>query len=170
MSKLKEILIPPVGFVMNEPNWTSLENSLNIVFPLDFKEFTECYGIGQIDYFININVPIVNESAYLEEVNYLCSNYTRFKREFPDQYTFSVYPEKGGLFPLGNTDNGDEIWWLMDSEPAKWEIVIYESRSWGFCRYQMGLVEFLYKILSKEIQCGIFPCEIPGDNIEFATL
>ena len=35
MSKLKEILIPPVGFVMNEPNWTSLENSLNIVFPLD---------------------------------------------------------------------------------------------------------------------------------------
>jgi len=42
MSKLKEILIPPVGFVMNEPNWTSLENSLNIVFPLDFKEFTEC--------------------------------------------------------------------------------------------------------------------------------
>lgn len=170
LSKLNKILIPPSKAVVDEPNWTLLEDLFNIAFPRDFKEFTACYGVGQIGNFININVPFLPVDDYLKEVNYLCSNYSDSKCKFPDKYTFSIYPEKNGLFPLGSTDNGDELWWLMNSDPEKWEIVIYASRSWDFCKYPMGFVEFLYKYLTKEIKCEIFPSEIPTDNPEFSTL
>ena len=31
----------------------------------------------------------------------------------PDYYTFHLYPKNNGLLPIGETDNGDTLFWVV---------------------------------------------------------
>jgi hypothetical protein len=170
LEKLKQILPPPnrVADVVKKISWEDIEDNIKLTFPDDYKEFIRCYGIGQICDFINIDVP-VNFNLYLEETKNLCNNYLSIKSMFPNKYNYRVYPKPNSLYPLGTTDNGDELWWLTDPNPIKWRIVVYGSRSWDHYEYSMSLSEFLYKILIKTIRCDAFPASFP-DEIVFSNV
>ena len=78
-----------------------------------------------------------------------------------------MFPSNGGLLPCAITDNGDEIYWLTSNIVDEWNIIVYESRSSDYYEYNMGLAEFLHKILAKEIECLAFPDDFPGEKCEF---
>ena len=85
-----------------------------------------------------------------------CCAYRISKNEFPEDFIHSVYPDIGGLFPCGLTDNGDEIYWLT----SDWSLIVYETRSSDFYKYSMTITEFIYKIANKELVCPAFPDDL----------
>lgn len=133
-----------------------VEKHFNIKYPDDYINYITQYGVGQINDFITIYVPI-NSNAYYEETKNICQNYRDCREMFPNEYRHNVFPEKGGLLPLGVTDGGSEIWWKTDIEKEKWTIVVYDENSWEYEEYKMLLCEFLYKYFIREIDCIGFP-------------
>ena len=53
------------------------------------------------------------------------------------------------------TDNGDELYWNVKEDGI--EIIIYASRYSDIEVFNMSTTEFLYKLLSKDLICLIFP-------------
>ena len=65
---------------------------------------------------------------------------------------FPVFPEPGGLLPLGGDTNGGSMFWVTDGPPDGWSLVLYDWRGgYESERHEMPLVEFLVGWLSGEI-------------------
>lgn len=149
--------------------WDEIELVLGIKLPADYKRFINKYGVGSINDFLwvlnpfteNPNLDLIKKGEEIREA------YNTSKNEFPDDFKHDVFPNKGGLLPCAITDNGDEIYWLTSDTSDEWNIVVYESRLSDYYEYNMGLAEFLYKVLEKEIECSAFPDDFLGDNCEF---
>ena len=168
---LKKVLIKPSTTYHTGTGkmWNDFENEERIAFPQDYKEIINYYGTGGIGNFLWLLTPFETD----ENVNYnykmklMLNSYTESKLKFPEDFKHNVFPEKKGLLPWGYTDNGDELYWETDDKFEDWKIVIYESRSANFFYYEMGLSEFLYKLICKEINCDIFPDNISVGNIKY---
>ena len=149
--------------------WHEIELKLGIKLPTDYKEFIGRYGVGCINDFLWVLNPFTQNSNLnlIEKGREIREAYIISKNEFSEEFLYDVFPSDGGLLPCAITDNGDEIYWLTTKVTDEWNIIVYESRSSDYYQYNMGLVEFLYKILAKEINCEAFPDDFPGDKCEF---
>lgn len=170
IDKLVELLSPPVTLdtLHIKENLELVEKHYNIIYPDDYKSYIMRYGIGQINDFLTIYIPINKEEYYLEMMRN-CNNYRDFKKMFPENYTFDIFPEKGGLLPLGITDGGSELWWKTSDKKENWTIVIYNENSWEYTEYNMQLCEFLYKYFTKEIDCAGFSESLRNGKIYFRS-
>lgn len=149
--------------------WDKFECELGIILPDDYKKLINTYGTGGIGNFIWFLTPFSNDDNvnYNKKMTSMLEAYRISKEKFPEYYIYDVYPKQNGILPWGYTDNGDELYWKTGDKTENWEIVIYESASPDYYSYQMGLAEFLYKILTKEIMCEIIPKEIFNADIEY---
>lgn len=171
LQKLFEILKPKskVFDTGNEAGWKQLELSMNIVFPIDYKEYIKTYGTGCIDNFLWVLNPFCdNENInFIQKGRSLINAYKILRRSHSDIYKYHIFPEKNGLLPWGFTDNGDELYWETGLEPDKWNVVVCK---YNFYNYRMCMTEFLYKIISREIICDEFPEDFPDQNVEFSVI
>lgn len=144
--------------------WRETESKMGIVFPEDYKRFIEQYGAGAINGFLWILSPFCeNKNINLpEKFKVMQASYISIKKEFPDKFWYDFYEAGKGLFPWGITDNGDELFWCFGE--SRTEIVVFASRYAERVSYPMNMEEFLYKILTKEIVCSIFPDDFVLDK------
>lgn len=170
---LKGILPVPqnVYNIGNEKKWNNFEKNTGIIFPKDYKELIGTYGTGGIGKFIWFLTPFEEDANvnFLKRMNVMLEAYRISKSHLPDYFIHNIYPEKEGLLPWGYTDNGDELYWKTNSSPEKWTIVIYESASPDYHEYKMQLLEFLYKTITGELICDVFPKEI-FEEVEYITV
>ncbi|MBC2373031.1 SMI1/KNR4 family protein [Listeria booriae] len=170
LEKLKTILSPPVKAVNSGSNieWKDAEKKLGVEFPPDYKEFISTFGTGVIDDFLWIYNPFTDNKNVNIFVQMKGNNaaYCTLKEEFPDDYPYSVFPEIGGLLPLGVTDNGDVLNWI--TTPGKWTILVYGGS--GNFEYQGTITEFIFDVLSQNINCIVFPDDFPETNPKFISL
>lgn len=174
LEKLKRILPPPSKPFKtgSSEEWDRLEETLGTGLPKDYKEFIGTYGAGGIDHFIWLFTPFVQDENvnFLKRSKVIRDAYLTLREQFPKYYKHKIYPEPGGLLPLGVTDNGDELYWLTEGEPAHWPIVVYETRSSVNYEYPMTVTEFLYKVIAKEMVCEAFPDDFQGEKPEFTSV
>lgn len=123
--------------------------------PIDYKTLVQALKDDEDGLYIDDFFTIFDLNDDFNQVASLCYNYQLSKKSFPDDYKHLVYPEKNGLLACGSTIDGDEIYWLT-SDKNNWKIIVY-NRSWDYIEYNMGIVEFLYKILTHQIECEFFP-------------
>lgn len=62
-------------------------------------------------------------------------------------YPFSYFPENGGLFPCAEYNGEYTVYWKTNAE--RWTIVVY--RDDYYSEFDMTLTEFLYKLITREI-------------------
>lgn len=171
INKLETIMKPTNERTDNftKEEWNEIELKLGIKLPTDYKEFINRYGIGSINNFLWVLDPFTPNSNLnlMEKGKEIREAYDILKNEFPKDFTHDMFPSDRGLLPCAITDNGDEIYWLTSNIVDEWNIIVYESRSSDYYEYNMGLAEFLYKILVKEIECLAFPDDFPGEKCEF---
>jgi len=109
LERLRELLPPPAEPV--EPgrpdSWPAVEATLGTRLPRDFKAFAERYGSGKVDDFLYLFNPF----AAGQDGN------------------LPLFPEHGGVLPLGRTDNGDELYWVTDGDPDDWPVALLASRA-----------------------------------------
>ena len=139
-------------------SYEAAEKKMKVVFPQDYKEWIDSYGGGAINGFLWILSPF-SDNPYLNMIDSFAdmrSAYSRMKSDFPEYFKkYTFYNGKRGLFPWGASDNGDEFYWnIQDGDE---EIVVCASGYAEMISYKMSMEEFLFKLLSKEIECSVFP-------------
>jgi hypothetical protein len=87
----------------------------------------------------------------------------------PDYYNYLIYPASGGLIPVGVTDNGDYIFWTVDSieDSDSWGTAIIASRSPDVEYFQSDLTTTLAGILSGGVKPNFFPDSFPSGMVKF---
>ena len=162
LEKLKSILRVPqtVYSAGDNLSWAQTEKENDISFPPEYKEFISTYGTGSIDDFIWILTPFESEANInlFSRAENMRDSYNYLKELSPDHFKYNIYPDEKGLLPWGYTDNGDELYYNLESEST----IIMPSR----CRdsdvyeYKMGMIEFFCKLFTKEINCCVFPSDL----------
>ncbi len=164
--ELKKVLIKKNKVQNSENNWGDIEEKLKLTLPCDYKWFIDFYGTGGINSFFWILSPFcdVDHINLIERGKTMLDSYKHLKNKYPDYYKHEVYPYPNGILPLGYTDNGDEVFWKTAEKTENWTIVVYESRSDDYIEYDMGIVTFIYNLVTKKIVCDIFPNEFIGEE------
>jgi hypothetical protein len=90
--------------------------------------------------------------------------------DFGEVIPFSLYPEREGLLPVGLTDNGDVLYWLMRGEPDQWSVVLNESRGPKYETFAGSLSSFLTESLTGRVKFKIFPDNAFKQKARFETL
>uniref|UniRef100_A0A0R3R5W4 SMI1_KNR4 domain-containing protein n=2 Tax=cellular organisms TaxID=131567 RepID=A0A0R3R5W4_9BILA len=83
--------------------------------------------------------------------------YAVMRQEFLSDYPRPDYPAEGSFLPWAVTDNGETFVWLVDGEPDSWKVAIHSSDQGEEEVYNFGCVEFILKLLSRDISSKILP-------------
>ena len=150
----------------NNQKWDEYQKMYNYEFPSDYKEFINTYGTGGISNFLWVLTPFESndEINIFKRAKTMCASLNYMKSLFPDKYKYSIFPEEDGLLPWGYTDNGDELYCKDGS------VIVFGSRYSDFYQYQMGIMEFLYKLFMKEVICSAFPDDFIMGTIEYNSI
>ncbi|MFF0776749.1 SMI1/KNR4 family protein [Nonomuraea wenchangensis] len=95
-------------------DWPSIERSLGLRLPSDYKRLFEAYGTIGING-ITIGHPEDLQQQHEEQVEYL---------DWEEDEAMAVHPSPGGLLWCANTEGRDCIWWhTCDPDPNRWTMV-----------------------------------------------
>ena len=168
VAKLTRILPPPRNPIHTgtPADWQRIEQKLRIQFPDHYKSFVETYGDGCIDNFLFIYNPF-EPAVGVEGTSFFVDHYYSFRdrlirwEQKTGEHT-PVWPEKDGFIQIGGTMNSGQLLWHTVGTPNDWTVrVAGERRDWmkegEFEEYNVGLVEFLYRLLNQEIDAPEMP-------------
>jgi hypothetical protein len=136
-----------------------VEDRLDLELPDAYKQLVTAYGTGSWRGFLWVLNPFsANRSLNLldQAVRQLDAERV-IRRKWPDQVPFPLYPEPGGLFPWGMTDNGDRLYWLTEGLPDSWPTIVFESRGPRFDRHERTCCDLLLGWLVGRIKILVFP-------------
>ena len=162
LESLMRKLVPPRRPVEAAGEWASIEDAMGVVFPDDFKRFVGIYGSGVIGDFLTI----LNPFSTRPELNLPRQSRRQLdvlhalQDTFGEQVPFKLHPIKGGLLPVGITDNGDVIHWLTSDAVADWTIVVNDARSPDYEHFPCCLTQFIEGVIERSIRCRAFPLSI----------
>lgn len=155
LDELRQHLPPPSRptYVPDATDWRAAEDALGTALPTDYKEFLRAYGSGRVNDFLAIASPGFphrwgNLLAALEDQREVFA-----MTRHPVRY--GLHPDRPGLLPIGGTDNGDTIFYLVDGEPDHWKIAVLPSRGRDVVVFDRGLTSFLAATMSRELD--VFP-------------
>ncbi|MCK9782427.1 MULTISPECIES: SMI1/KNR4 family protein [Enterobacterales] len=141
-------------------------------FPQDYIALITQYGSGVIADFITLFNPFSKNEYidFFQQKVWILEDFNSLINDDPDYYTFVLYPKGNGLLPIGITDNGDTLFWVVSSNDSNlWTMAIIPSRSSEVEFIAENLTGFLDGVLSKRIRCQSFPTGFPSENITFIS-
>jgi hypothetical protein len=136
--------------------WRQLEQEFGIPFPGDFKELVATYGAGRFAGFFGVVNPfytLAGDVTFKEFVHLRTRDMAEAKLSYPKTaVSLPVYPEKGGLFPWGYTDNGETMCWLTEGENNRWSIICLEVGYLNtYDRFELSTIDFIEQWLTQKI-------------------
>lgn len=169
LNELERILPPPesgakVDIPASPTEWPSVEVTIGISLPPDYKAFIESYGSGSIDRFLSIFNPFAKNPHLnlMDAIRTRLEGLRELQAEFEIERKYSIFPDMNGLLPFGATDNGDVLYWKTTGQPSSWPVVINDARSPEYEEFPIGMTEFLVAILSRKVSSSIFPRAFPS--------
>jgi hypothetical protein len=165
------IIMPPpeAPIEVRGATWATVENAIGAVLPIDYKKFIEKYGSGRINGFVWIFNPFSERQSInlVSQISVQLNALKTLVQDFGEQCPYQLFPQNGGLLPLGITDNGDVIHWLTKGGPTDWKIVVNEARGPRYEEFDVDLTSFLSKILTRGSQCSLLPPNFPEGTPSF---
>jgi hypothetical protein len=161
VERLRRLLPPPAKPVEagRPEGWPAVEAALGTGLPADFKAFTELYGSGKVDDFLYLFNPFTQgqDGNLLAEKNRVLAAYRQTRARFPERLALPPFPEKGGVLPLGRTDNGDELYWVTDGQPNDWSVALVEGRAALQELHPMPVTGFLAALAANQLTSRVLP-------------
>ena len=166
IDQLKELVAPPdtPSEVGTLSQWRDYERSLGVELPSDYREFVFTYGSGLFASFYRIYNPFAASQhiALLSSVTRVCKYNRESQQKYPNRFPFPYFPEKDGLLPWGNDENGNDYFWRTSGSADAWHVVEDENRGSGI-KSHVGFTfaDFLLSIMNKETEplAGDYPSE-----------
>jgi hypothetical protein len=80
-----------------------------------------------------------------------CTTLREWKERYPEDLPWPVYPEAGGLFSWGATDNAGTLYWLTEGHPNRWPTLHepHEAKPGEWERFDVPFSELLYKTVAR---------------------
>lgn len=155
---------PGVGKV-----WAEIEPGL--CFPSDYVDFINNYGSGRLaDFLVIFNPFSTNENVnFFDQSRLVAEDLSELNASDPSYYNFPLYPAPNGLIAVGVTDNGDYIFWVVDSKKDSdlWGVAIIASRSPDIEYFESNLTSTLAGILSGNLKSDSFPSLFSRGGVKF---
>jgi len=174
VSRLKTILVPPNSPSENGDgnDWPLID--VTISFPDDYVSFIKAYGTGRIADFISLFNPFTknDDLNFFEQKKLILEDFNYLLDEDPEYYKYSLYPNQGGLLPVGVTDNGDYFFWVVSNVDNSnlWGTAIVASRSPDIEYFDENITSLLAGILSKKIKPDSLPSNFPYKIVTFEQI
>ena len=165
---LERALAPPSRAVETGDHaaWDSVDESLGVNLPGDYKQLVSRYGTGCIDDFLwvlnpftqndNLNL-VIQADAKLDALRQL-------RDEFGVGLPYPLFIEGEGLYPWAFTDNGDVLYLLIRKGLVVRTVVIGDSGGNEWQEFDGTVTEFLTALVARRIDIGFFPKEFPSDS------
>ncbi len=160
IGELISIVPPPEAPTESQAtDWPTVEDNVGAVLPDDYKAFVERYGTGIINDFLWILNPFSTRKYVnlLSQIDLQLSALKTLTQDFGEHCPYPLFPADEGLLPFAISDNGDVIYWLTEGNPNSWKIVVNDARSPRYEEFDGDMTSFLRKILTREIECTLFP-------------
>lgn len=131
--------------------------------PPDYRTFVDTFGTGVVDGFLWIfNPGSANPNLELEaSVERELGVLEQIKKQSPNAYRMSVFPQPGGYFPFGGSDNGDTLFWVTDGAAEDWTVAVMGPREREVFEYAGTMTGFLIDVLERRVVCDRFPEDFP---------
>lgn len=132
-------------------DWASIENSLGLTLPGDYKRLVEVFPDGRFQGFLRLIRPgdhKEDETQFLGYYRHRLDDMRRWREGEPTRFPWPLYPEPGGLLPWGVSIRGD-IFFLItdDADPDSWSVVFaandfsrWKQASYSVCGLLIELV------------------------------
>lgn len=153
--------VPPPGapFEAFDAPWGPIETAVGTPLPPDFKDFARLYGNGYFMEFMGIAAPRSSDRgvAYARWVGGICRDFRGLSQPY------ALWPDPGGLFPVGATDNGDYIFWLPEGDVTAWRVVVWDRSGLldeEFEAFDCDLTDFLAGLATGEVTPKAFPDDL----------
>lgn len=146
VNNLVSIATPPRnhGILDLDLLWTSIENNLGTKLPTDYKDFACTYGPGCFNDFFTILHPILNPDGTASETFTLyLDSYIKLEN---NRRIFPIYPEPGGLLPVGVDSGGGVTFWVTKGPPESWTLIQYDGDSHQ--QHNTGIIDFVVSWLT----------------------
>jgi len=140
-------------------------------FPSDYVEFINVYGSGRIaDFLVVFNPFSQNEDInFFDQFSLVLSDFNELVASDRDYFNYPLYPVENGLIPVGVTDNGDYIFWVVTSRQNsdEWQVAIIASRSPEVEYFQGTLTSVLEGLLMGRLSSSSLPSRFASAGIRF---
>jgi len=157
-------LVPPPAQpseVGSPERWQQTEQQLGTPLPSDYRDFVFTYGSGLFARFYRVYNPFAASeyTALVPSVERTLFAIREKKAKWPEEVPYRLHPERPGLLPWGNDENGSEYYWLTEGPPHSWFVVSENVRGEGFREYGRCMTDFLAEVLLGKIRAlaGDYP-------------
>ena len=150
------------------PDWDSVEATLGVRLPSDYKWLVERYGPGSFDEFLYVFQPGSPVEPFQLELQ---AGQTIRALDYLRRGGEVIPYENSELLASCRTDNGDTGYWLRRpaDNPDAWNIVVNEARGTRWSTFDGGIVTFLVAVLTGTHHVNVFPEDFPSDQLKFVT-
>ncbi|MFI1834169.1 Lsr2 family DNA-binding protein [Streptomyces olivaceoviridis] len=163
MSPLERLaeLCPPPSTEQPPVDWPSVEATLGLRLPKDYKRLTAAYDPGCFANYLWIYDPR-HTSVHVNLVGPLAE---RIREQMCSDHARGIYPSPVSpelLLPCGATDNGEYLFWVTDprEDPDAWTIAVNEARGPRWFTYDGTLTQFLASVFSGDTAVPQFPKDL----------
>lgn len=167
--KLKSLIMPPETpiYTGNLELRNEVNRKLGVTLPEEYYLIIETYGAGSFGNDLTLFNPYISNpylnlfqqiSEWGESYNIMKEEfgsetrnckYPSYQSEMSEGFPFDFYPENNGLILWGWIEGGGySFYWLQNK--SNWSIVVYDDSD-GYKIFQMGIAEFIYKLLLGQI-------------------
>jgi hypothetical protein len=125
-------------------HWDEVERRLGTILPSDYKWLINTYGSGDFCDLLGVLNPFSASKGgnLLSQCGPILEDYREIQGfQTQGMCPFPVYPELGGLLPVAQDSNGNDLFWLALGEPDLWTLI--HCNGWTHHQYPMSLVQFL---------------------------
>ena len=156
-------------------DWVSLERSMGVVLPEDYKAILSKYSSARFGPILLITPRLGTPGAsdplaatiewreIFEEINEDepggLPRPCRRSGEPLDGRTsdFRFFPGTPGLLAWGRDEMGGEYYWYVEGPPHTWAVVAHAAKEDWWDEHPMTMSEYLYSIVTKRLDCEIAP-------------
>lgn len=157
---IKAIPPPVLPAAPFEGPWEPLEYQLGTALPEDYKALVQRYGHGTFFDILHIHVPRsrVSHVRFETSIREICEPL----RE-ADELPYPLWPQAGGLLPVGRSEVGDTVFWIVDGPPSTWRIFLCDRDLMAMETLDCDLTGFLAGLATGHIQPKDFLNLMPED-------
>jgi hypothetical protein len=173
LSKLQELVSPPKipRCPTSDSDWKKVQSDLKTKLPSELKTFSQVYGMGIFRGTETTALSIYAPSypGFVEVVQYECNRFRSMNaRKDYAHYPFDLFPDDGGLLPLGVDESGYCLFWETGGDPENYPIVVHWTfGKCGMARFEMTLSELLVALLERTVELPCWPLPAFVDDVEF---
>ncbi|MGI8333076.1 hypothetical protein ACRYCC_24240 [Actinomadura scrupuli] len=146
-------------------DWAAVESAIGLRLPSDYRELHDRYQpYAFAEEFCWMPPPVTppdwsQEYSLAAEAEQYLDDARGLRAQSPETCPYPLFPEPGGIYPWAYSAGNDVFWWRTAGALDEWPTIV-QARDQGeddWWEYACSASELLFKLLTGQIRCPVFP-------------